>query len=115
MATDDDAEPLNRLPWQLVSRSAVRLNNIAMILRASIFRLRRKRQGLISHLLSSNDSSSASSHGSHSPRGKLAFFLANLRVALEGALRLIYAAMWIVAPTTLGEPWRSLYAASTTP
>jgi hypothetical protein len=37
----DDAEPLNRLPWQLVSRSAVRLNNIAMILRASIFRLRR--------------------------------------------------------------------------
>ena len=32
--------------------------------------------------------------------------------ALEGALRLVYAAMWIVAPTTVGELWRSLYAAS---
>jgi len=50
-----------------------------------------------------------------SPRGKLAFFSAYLRAALEGALRLVYAAMWIVAPTTLGEPWRPLYAASTTP
>src|SRR6516164_1116697 len=38
-----------------------------------------------------------------------------LRAALEGAPRLVYAAMWIVAPTTLGELWRSLYAASTTP
>jgi hypothetical protein len=35
--------------------------------------------------------------------------------ALEVALRLVYAVMWIVAPTTLGELWRSLYAASTTP
>src|ERR1700756_5119991 len=47
-----------------------------------------------------------------SPSRKLAFFSANLRATLEGALRLMYAAMWIVAPTTLGEPWRSLYAAS---
>ena len=38
-----------------------------------------------------------------------------IRRLLEGALRLIYAAMWIVAPTTPGELWRSLYAASTTP
>jgi len=26
-----------------------------------------------------------------------------------------FGALWIVAPTTMGEPWRSLYAASTTP
>ena len=32
-----------------------------------------------------------------SPRGKLAFFSAYLRAALEGALRLVYAATWIVA------------------
>ena len=37
MATDDDAEPLNRLPWQPASRSAVRLKRITMI---RIFRLR---------------------------------------------------------------------------
>ena len=39
-----------------------------------------------------------------SPRGKLAFFSAYLRAALEGAPRLIYAAMLIVAPT---NPWAS--------
>ena len=34
--------------------------------------------------------------------------------ALEGALRLVYAAMWIITPTTRGELWRSLCAALTT-
>ena len=37
MATDDDAEPFRRLPWQAESPSAVRLKRITMI---RIFRLR---------------------------------------------------------------------------
>ena len=42
MATDDDAEPFRRLPWQAESPSAVRLKRITMI---RIFRLR-SRSGL---------------------------------------------------------------------
>jgi hypothetical protein len=37
VATDDDAEPFRRLPWQAESPSAVRLKRITMI---RIFRLR---------------------------------------------------------------------------